>query len=563
MSQTIRIKPLLILRLSILVWVMHSAMAYAQNPKSAQANTSDSLPQAEKNYDYEAYFKDYIAKEIDIEKSTDTTLKIQHYYNNSSKFYGLGLYNQSIKLSRKGIALDSDFNNLKSPHFTLLSYTNIAKSQNALGLHDEAKSTYKTILKIAEKVNIRRVAAACNNLALHYFEYDKALDSALIYFKRAQEIMTTNDVEGMDLLGFINGNIADILVKKQDYTSALPYYKNNYYNFFSPNAKESRLKRAYFQNGIELANMYLKLNDTQKASQLLDSISTTLDTIKPFKTIERINLKLLQSKRALAQKNNQPKNVYDLSIAIEKLKDSINLVRERAQQLGTNMLGDQVTKRYETLLENERLKTENIKQKNQTRFWIVTSMFILILGMLLFVFYRYRQRLSMVQKNKELAEEKALTKSLENQLLAQSLEYQKKDLTSLALSTNRNLKWLQNLENRLNNFQKNTNFKKEAFLDELKKLVDEKKRINTFTDTLHQKIAAVNSEFYDHLKQQHPKLTAYEIKLCALIRINLDTKDIATILNISPTSANTSKYRLRKKLNLKPEDDLFDYLNAL
>ncbi|HCY82093.1 MAG TPA: hypothetical protein DHV22_11070, partial [Xanthomarina gelatinilytica] len=126
--------------------------------------------------------------------------------------------------------------------------------------------------------------------------------------------------------------------------------------------------------------------------------------------------------------------------------------RERAQQLGTNMLGDQVTKRYETLLENERLKTEYIKQKNQTRFWIVTSMFILILGMLLFVFYRYRQRLSMVQKNKELAEEKALTKSLENQLLAQSLEYQKKDLTSLALSTNRNLIWLQNLENRLNNF---------------------------------------------------------------------------------------------------------------
>ena len=67
-------------------------------------------------------------------------------------------------------------------------------------------------------------------------------------------------------------------------------------------------------------------------------------------------------------------------------------------------------------------------------------------------------------------------------------------------------------------------------------------------------------EFLSDIVKQHPNLTPAEIKLCALLRLNLDTKGIASILNLSYHSIRTFRYRLRKKLNLKTDDNLVMYL---
>lgn len=70
----------------------------------------------------------------------------------------------------------------------------------------------------------------------------------------------------------------------------------------------------------------------------------------------------------------------------------------------------------------------------------------------------------------------------------------------------------------------------------------------------------VHSDFVVSLKEKHPTITGNEVKLCAYLRMNLSTKEIAQLMNISVRGVEISRYRLRKKLQLPSEINLFDYL---
>ncbi|MEM9144277.1 MAG: LuxR C-terminal-related transcriptional regulator, partial [Bacteroidota bacterium] len=65
------------------------------------------------------------------------------------------------------------------------------------------------------------------------------------------------------------------------------------------------------------------------------------------------------------------------------------------------------------------------------------------------------------------------------------------------------------------------------------------------------------------IKTLHPSLTPNDLKLCAYLRLNLASKEIAGLLNISPRSVEIKRYRLRKKLNLSQGDKLVDYILAV
>ncbi|HEX4957369.1 MAG TPA: LuxR C-terminal-related transcriptional regulator, partial [Lacibacter sp.] len=61
----------------------------------------------------------------------------------------------------------------------------------------------------------------------------------------------------------------------------------------------------------------------------------------------------------------------------------------------------------------------------------------------------------------------------------------------------------------------------------------------------------------------HTNLTGNELKLCTYLRMNLSTKEIAQLMNISVRGVEISRYRLRKKLAIGSEVNLFDYLLTL
>ena len=68
-----------------------------------------------------------------------------------------------------------------------------------------------------------------------------------------------------------------------------------------------------------------------------------------------------------------------------------------------------------------------------------------------------------------------------------------------------------------------------------------------------------DKKFFKKVKKQHPELTSNDLRLCMYLRMNLNSKDIAPLLNISPRSVEIKRYRLRKKLQLEREINLNEY----
>jgi DNA-binding CsgD family transcriptional regulator len=70
-------------------------------------------------------------------------------------------------------------------------------------------------------------------------------------------------------------------------------------------------------------------------------------------------------------------------------------------------------------------------------------------------------------------------------------------------------------------------------------------------------------EFLNTLKIAHPELSPNDIRLCAYLRLNLTSKEIAPLFNISPRSVEIKRYRLRKKMGLERDKNLVNYLLTL
>ena len=103
----------------------------------------------------------------------------------------------------------------------------------------------------------------------------------------------------------------------------------------------------------------------------------------------------------------------------------------------------------------------------------------------------------------------------------------------------------------------------EQAASEIKKMIkslSEEEHMDEEWDNFTKHFDKVNSDFVVRLKQVHPNLTGNELKLCTYLRMNLSTKEIAQLMNISVRGVEISRYRLRKKLGISSEVSLFDYL---
>ena len=80
-------------------------------------------------------------------------------------------------------------------------------------------------------------------------------------------------------------------------------------------------------------------------------------------------------------------------------------------------------------------------------------------------------------------------------------------------------------------------------------------------DRLEDQFDLIHNNFMKRLHAKHPELSHNERMMCAYLKMNLSTKEIAPLLNISVRGVETIRYRLRKKFALEREDSLTDYLS--
>lgn len=102
--------------------------------------------------------------------------------------------------------------------------------------------------------------------------------------------------------------------------------------------------------------------------------------------------------------------------------------------------------------------------------------------------------------------------------------------------------------------------------EELKKLIrilNQESKMDSEWDQFAAYFDTTNSDFLKAVKESHPLLNANELKLCAYLKMNLSTKEIAQLLNISVRGVEISRYRLRKKLQLSTEINLHNYFTDI
>jgi DNA-binding CsgD family transcriptional regulator len=120
---------------------------------------------------------------------------------------------------------------------------------------------------------------------------------------------------------------------------------------------------------------------------------------------------------------------------------------------------------------------------------------------------------------------------------------------------------LSNIREELSGLKKDLNGETppEKFKKILRILGEENKMDNDW-DQFAAHFDKVHRDFLLTMKQHYPSLSAHELKLCAYLRMNLSSKEIAQLENISVRGVELGRYRLRKKLGVPKEAILFDFL---
>jgi len=133
-----------------------------------------------------------------------------------------------------------------------------------------------------------------------------------------------------------------------------------------------------------------------------------------------------------------------------------------------------------------------------------------------------------------------------------------KELANTAMEMTKKDELLENIKKELHQFKQEI-INKPKF-EKLLKTID--KNINTSSDweVFQTNFNEIHDSFYNELVKKHEDLTAKDLKLCAYLKMNLSTKEIAPIMRISIRGVEIHRYRLRKKLNLSGEQNLNEYL---
>lgn len=205
---------------------------------------------------------------------------------------------------------------------------------------------------------------------------------------------------------------------------------------------------------------------------------------------------------------------------------------------------------------------------------LIFSVSILILGSFSFyVFWRrdkdrkrselYRTRLELEQSNSELLKLRLKQEEIEKQKMETKLSTNKRDLTNFAYYIRSRNEMLSKIKDQI----------KEAYRMDHSLVHSHLRRISAFIGQYETsddnkllvvtEIEQYNQDFIKRLDEKHPDLTKSEKQLAAFLRIELSTKEICLMTGSNVKAINMARYRLRKHLNLNPEDSISDYLQNI
>lgn len=479
------------------------------------------------------------------------------YYELGYSYEIIGKNDMAIEACHKALKY---FEKLGNKRMLALTYNEIgliySSGYNEME-HLLAIKNFRKFLNIQKELkDTAEIAGAYSNIGLVYIYMGK-LDLALFYSQKALKLR--RKINQKHTIPISLGNMGQIYLDLNKPDSAFIHLKE---------AKEihEELGNIYglFEVYGSLINYYLMLKEYEKAGNAAE---------KRMNLAKKINS--LHTKRlAFFSKSIYFEEVKDYEKALDNYKkykilsDSVrnSRIKNRVANLEAVYELDKKEKQLELFREKEK------SRKQRFIFLVVVS----VLSISFFAFTsitvsrkrKSEKQLHKMEKQNHIKEKKLAESELEKSRLKENelnteLEYKSKQLTSHALNMMKTNQFINELENDIKDIRKQSDDSLKPQLKRLLSLIKTNNKAKKDWDLFKKYFEEVNQGFYDRLHKLNPNLSSNDYKLSALIKLNMNIKESADVLNISPESVKTARYRLRKKLDLQHDDDLYEFMQKL
>lgn len=175
--------------------------------------------------------------------------------------------------------------------------------------------------------------------------------------------------------------------------------------------------------------------------------------------------------------------------------------------------------------------------------------------------YDEEQKQLQLQHQLEIQESEKQIIQLRNEKLQSEVEHKNAELASSAMNLVRKKEMLSKLKEDLAGYKNIPEPDKAGKeFQKIIRVIDKELDHDEEWEQFAVHFDSVHTNYLKILKEKYPALTTSDLKLAAYLRLSLSTKEIAQLMNISIRGVETSRYRLRKKLGLENEMNLFDFL---
>lgn len=500
-----------------------------------------------------------------------------------------GFYSQSMERFKtaKTFAEKNSWNDLNyaatidigAAFFLILDYSESLKNNI---------EAYKIALE--QQLGKERETRALNNIAGIYFKdgnYDKAKEFLLKAYKNA---LADNDSIS---IGRYASNLALIANKQQDLKTSEHYLEIAFkvlvnYPEYQIMPQRSALEQAFMSQDYAKATHYAQtilrsdtLPDDAKASTLIylakmnrNNPSLSIQYAKQAKDIANWETKV-DIYRLLSDIYQTSNNLTTSLLYKDSLIQAIDSVNQATNKriLESNRIKFEIFNYQKTISEN---KEELRYQKRISLYTFIISLLIVLITMLVvgYLFLQNKQKKKLYERDKRII----------------NLELEKKEKDKLLLEKQINeLEILTRLEQERADKKNRELTTKALFLSSQNQLIEEiieflsavekTKDISSISrQILHLKLRLkdsakydnflihfeeVNKDFLDALQQKHPDLSSNDIRFLSYIYMNLNTKEISSLLNITTDSCKRKKIRISQKLGLESSSTLYDYLSSI
>lgn len=492
--------------------------------------------------------------QIVSEKYDDNKMMAVDMYRRGVFSKRIGKYEEAILYYNKAIEVYKLMDDEKTVGNLLGNignvFFNLKQNERALTFHFKALEIYE------KRHDSASIAGVLNDIGNDYYKLKKT-NLALDYYFRAYEI---NRKTGNDIWQAYNlTNIGTIYSETEKYDEAIEYLQKSI--LLKEKCKDTKSLSVSYAS---LGSTYLEKGDYEEALKYLLKSQVLAE-----KAGIEISVALVLKKIALTYSLLGNSNLaYDYQVRYSILKDSV-FSKEKIEAI------NEIQEKYETVekeKEIQQLKYEREIQGKRQVMLVILILSVLVFSTLIalnFIIKRRKDKQISIQKDivhkkkSDLAKlelEKTKLKELE---LQKESDFKSRQLTTHALNMMQKNKLLQELQADINVLGKKSTSELKPEFRKINLLINRNLKSDNDWDVFKMYFEQVNKNFYSSLLSMNPELTNYDLRLCALIKLNLNIKETASVLNVAPNSIKSARYRLRKKLNMEQEDDLYEFVRGI